>query len=167
MFKKGDFVMHPSYGAGMVTDIKELTMNGIERLYYSVDLLNGDRSLMIPIEEAEALGLGPVVDAEDILAVLRSDPGELAKDYRTRQARMAKKINSGDLEKVAEALRDLAWRRHTTQVSIKDSLLLDKARNLLASVLASHQPDHDFEKAQSRLSRILLRNFQRQKAAGA
>ncbi len=167
MFKKGDFVMHPGYGAGVVTGVKSMTMRGHKRRYYFVDLMDGERSLMIPVEEAEAVGLGPVVDDEIILAVLRSDPDELAKDYRTRQSRMEKKIYSGDLEKVAEALRDLAWRRRNTQVSVKDGILLDKAKRLLASVLASHRPDRDFEKARERLSRILLQNFQRQEAAGA
>jgi CarD family transcriptional regulator len=167
MFKKGDFVMHPGYGAGLVTGIKSMTMNGNKRRYYYVDLMDGDRSLMIPVEEAEAVGLGPVVDEESILAVLRGEPGELEKDYRARQARMSKKIYSGDLEKVAEALRDLAWRRRSAQVSIQDGILLDKAKRLLASVLASHRPDRDFEKAQARLSRVLLQNFQQQEAASA
>lgn len=166
MFKKGDFVMHPGYGAGMVTDVRRITVSGQKRRYYFVDLMDGERSLMIPVEEAEAVGLGPVVDEETILAVLRSDPDELAKDYRTRQSRMEKKIYSGDLEKVAEALRDLSWRRRNTQVSIKDGILLDKAKRLLASVLASHRPDRDFEKAQARLSRVLLHNFQQQETAG-
>jgi CarD family transcriptional regulator len=167
MFKKGDAVLHPGYGAGLVVDIKTMTVSGNERRYYHVDLLDGDRSLLIPVEEAETVGLRPVVDADPILDVLRSAPSELAKDYRSRQARLAKKIYSGDLEKVAEAFRDLAWRKHTVQFSIKDSVLLEKAERLLASVFASRRSDRDFDKARSRLSGILLQNFQQREATSA
>ena len=55
MFEKGDIVLHPGYGAGLVVGVKALTMSGNERPYYHVDLMDGDRSLMIPVEEAEAV----------------------------------------------------------------------------------------------------------------
>lgn len=165
MFEKGEIVMHPNYGAGMVVDIKGITVDGNERRYYHVDLVDGDRSLMIPIDEAETVGLGLIADSVKILDVLRSPPRELAKDYRQRQARLAEKIYSGDPEQVAEALRDLAWRKRTAKLSIRDGILLRKANRLLASVFALRRSDRDFDKACSRLSRILLQNIQQREAA--
>jgi RNA polymerase-interacting CarD/CdnL/TRCF family regulator len=166
MFKKGEIVMHPNYGAGMVIDIKGITVDGHKRCYYHVDLVDGERFLMIPVDEAETIGLGLIVDSANLLDVLRSAPIELDKDYRQRQARLAEKIYSGDPEQVAEALRDLAWRKRTAKLSIRDGILLRKAKRLLASVFALRRSDRDFDKARSRLSRILLQNIQQQEAAG-
>jgi CarD family transcriptional regulator len=167
MFEKGDVVWHPGYGAGLVMGVKRLTVSGSERRYYHVDLMDGNRSLMIPVEEAETVGLGPVVDAGLILDVLRSAPGELERDYRQRQARLSKKIYSGDLEKVAEALRDLAWLKRHARFSIKDGILFEKAERLLASVFAARRSDRDFDQARSGLSRILAQNFQQREAVAS
>ena len=39
MFKVGDTVVHPDYGAGVVTDVKEMTFLGNEKKrYYSINL---------------------------------------------------------------------------------------------------------------------------------
>jgi RNA polymerase-interacting CarD/CdnL/TRCF family regulator len=97
--------------------------------------------------------------------VLADDPQELSDNYRTRQTRAASKINSGDVKKVAEALRDLAWRGRTDGLSSGDASLKSKAQKLLASELAVQQEVEDVERASERLIKTLRRKQKARKAA--
>jgi CarD family transcriptional regulator len=165
MFRKGSQVAHPTHGAGIVIDVREITVAGSVRRYYHIDLANGNGMLMLPVEQAEEAGLRPVADPDLILDVLADDPQELSDNYRTRQTRAARKINSGDVKKVAEALRDLAWRGRTGSLSSGDANLKSKAQKLLASELAVQQEVEDVERATERLSKTLRRKQKARKAA--
>jgi CarD family transcriptional regulator len=155
MFRKGSRVAHPTHGAGVVVDVREIAVAGSIRRYYHIDLANGNGMLMLPVEQAEEAGLRPVADADLILDVLADEPQELSDNYRTRQKRAARKINSGDVKKVAEALRDLAWRGFTGSLSSGDANLKSKAQKLLASELAVQQGTEDVERASERLRKTL------------
>jgi CarD family transcriptional regulator len=165
MFRKGSQVAHPTHGAGVVVDVREITVAGSVRRYYHIDLANGNGMLMLPVEQAEEAGLRPVADPDLILDVLADDPQELSDNYRTRQTRAASKIKSGDVKKVAEALRDLAWRGRTGGLSSGDASLKSKAQKLLASELAVQQEVEDVERATERLSKTLRRKQKARKAA--
>ena len=43
MFRIGDTVIHPGYGAGTVVDIGELLCLGSDKPYYSIELSDGSR----------------------------------------------------------------------------------------------------------------------------
>jgi CarD family transcriptional regulator len=159
MFRKGSRVAHPTHGAGVVIDVREIAVAGSLRRYYHIDLANGNGMLMLPVEQAEEAGLRPVADPDLILDVLADDPQELSDNYRTRQTRAARKINSGDVKKVAEVLRDLAWRGLTGSLSSGDASLKSKAQKLLASELAVQQEAEDVERASERLRKTLRRTL--------
>ena len=55
---------------------------------------------------------------------------------------------------VAEALRDLAWRRHSSKLSNGDVRLMEKARKALANMLAS-KPKMDLREAMRKLDDML------------
>ena len=137
MFEKGQGIVHPMYGGGVIIDIQAVQVGEIASQYYRIDLINGG-ILMVPTELVEEAGLRPVMDSEAIFDVLSAEPIELASNYRSRQARIKKKIKSGDPIQIAEALRDLAWRARAKKLSSRDMKLRFKARQLLCSELAVH-----------------------------
>lgn len=157
MFRKGSRVAHPTHGAGVVVDVREVAVSGSVRRYYHIELANDSGMLMLPVEGAEEAGLRPVAKPGLILDVLAGDPKELSDNYRTRHARIGQKVNSGDVKKVAEALRDLTWRGHTGNLSSGDANLKSKAQKLLASELAVQQEVEDVERAAGRLHKTLRR----------
>lgn len=154
-FKQGDLVYHHFYGTGTITGTQTFDMGGTERPYYIVDLVIGE-VLMIPIKEAEEAQLHTPTSSETVTAVLSAAPEELADDFRRRREHLEGKINSGDPESVCEALRDLAWRESTTQLSRGDRNLMGTAKKLLSNVLV-RQPDMDIQEASQRLDGILAR----------
>jgi CarD family transcriptional regulator len=157
MFKKGDPIAHPRHGAGIVRDVQAWQMDGIKRRYYCIELASGQGTLMVPVDQAEEIGLrAAIIDPVAIVAILSAGPQELAADYRERQARIAAKVHSGDPKLVAQALRDLAWREHADNLTSRDMQLKAEAQELLASELALG-PDLDVDSAAQHLDSMIQR----------
>lgn len=151
LFKEGDAIVHPSHGAGRIIAIKRWEVDGVERQYYNIELVNDHGVLMIPVEQAEEAGLRrATVDASDLYDVLGEEPNELDSDHRKRQAEIADRIHSGDAVLVTEALRDLAWREHTDSLTERDQKLKSEAEQLVIGELAL-QPDLDLDSAAEQL----------------
>lgn len=160
MLKKGDAVVHPGHGAGVVQDTQTRQVNGGERQYHCIELVSGRGTLFIPADQVEEAGLLPVPgDAEPIITVLLDQPQDLSADYQKRKAGIAAKIHSGDVKLVAQALRDLAWRERETRLSDGDAQLKAEAQDLLTGVLAL-QLDLDVEAATRHLSQTVNRAIQ-------
>ncbi len=153
MFKPGEMVCHPRHGVGLVIEIKHMKIAGGDGLYYAVDLATGEK-LLIPVSQRREAGLRAVTRPEKINDVLASAPQALADDFRQRAADLEEKVISGDSLLVAEALRDLAWRQHSSKLSNGDARQLDKARKTLANMLVA-KPQMDLREATRRLDAML------------
>jgi len=116
MFNTGDAIVHPTRGVGVVVNIQEREWQGSSSRYYQIELLGREPSLklMIPIEEADELGLRLAIqrsEVERVWHVLRSDPEELPANHKTRHKLLRDKLHAGEVFQVAEVLRDLTWRQ--------------------------------------------------------
>jgi RNA polymerase-interacting CarD/CdnL/TRCF family regulator len=57
MFRVGDTVIHPSHGAGTVIDIEKLQSLGSDKMYYSIELLDGSKTrVWVPVKDAGTKG---------------------------------------------------------------------------------------------------------------
>lgn len=167
MFKQGDAVLHPQHGAGIITAVETCEVAGVERTYYYIELINDSGMLMMPIEQADESGLRPTKSRPDaILAVLSRNPEELASDYRKRHSNIEAKVHSGDPKLVAQALRDLAWRKAVDKLSMRDEQLKEKAQTLLASIFAL-QDDLDIDSASRHVSALVSQSIKEHVATAA
>ena len=154
-FEEGDPIVHPSHGAGRLLSIQTWAVGGVERNYYNIELINEHGTLMIPVEQAEEAGLRLAISGEDaIRKVLRKAPQELPGDHRKRQSDISDKIHSGKAVKVAEALRDLAYRERIDGLTERDSKLKSEAEDLLIGELTL-MAHHDRDSAATRLYEIV------------
>ena len=138
-FKIGDKVVHPYHGAGKVIDIEEKRFLEGGGRYYIIDLVACDGVVMVPIDKVQKIGLRRVSGSRDIsraMNILTSTPDNLPNDHRERQARAEEKLKTGDLIKVTEVVRNLAWRDHQKGLTMADSKLYRRAQTFLASELA-------------------------------
>ena len=142
-FRVGDTVVHPGYGAGEVVEIKALEFLGRERKkYYSIDLLSDPGTIvMVPVRDAEEVGLRPPIAQSRmgrVWRVLGSAPQTLPSDHKERYALVQDKLQGGDTVRIAEALRDMAWRREQkSSLTIEGKRLYDRAIRFLSAEIAS------------------------------
>ena len=162
-FSVGDAVVHPIHGAGVVTGIKEPRSLGGSKQYYSIELLGQPATLvMVPVKTAEKTGIRRPISRtklKQIWHVLRANPEELPSKHELRYQLLKDKLHGGDIFQVAEALRDLAWRREEKRyLTTEGKRLFDEGLMLLAGEIASVQGG-DYASAEAQLSRTLDENL--------
>ena len=139
MFDTGDKVVHPIHGAGLVKGIKKQDLLEQYHRYYVIDLTVDDRTLMIPVSNAEEIGLRSISQQAALSRVwhtLDATAKTLPDDYKKRQARIEEKLKTGEVIKVAEVIRDLSARKREDRLTSFDTRLLERAEQFLAGEVA-------------------------------
>jgi CarD family transcriptional regulator len=143
-FKTGDAVVHPIRGAGVVEWVEERRWRGDNDVYYKINLLGQPGTkVMIPQYAAEEIGLRPVISRaklKDVWGVLGDDPEKLPTDHKARYKMVEEKLHTGNVFKLAEAVRDMAWRRQEKgHLTTTGKRLYDEGVKLLAGEVAAVQ----------------------------
>ena len=143
MYEPGMKVVHPFYGAGVVTDIQADDIDKEKYRYYIIETVPNPNSteVIVPVEGAVDAGLRPVNDLEDIEVMLSDgcvapDPDDIEDDFRTRQDAMKKNLKSGSFKRALEAVSKLVFMSSERSLSIPDRQILDKGKDLLACEMA-------------------------------
>ncbi len=139
MFDIGDKVVHPTHGAGRVTGIKKQDLLDQYHRYYVIDLAVDDRTLMIPVSNAEEIGLRSISQEAALSQVwhsLGAAAEPLPDDHKRRQEHIQEKLKTGDAIKVAEVIRDLSALKREDHLTSFDAKLLERAQQFLASEVA-------------------------------
>jgi RNA polymerase-interacting CarD/CdnL/TRCF family regulator len=163
MFHIGDAVIHPDYGPGRVINIEKVSCLGAGKRYYEIELLDGtDTQVWVPVPDAEESGLrAPVPQAhlQQMWHALNAQPEPLPQDHKERYAQINPKLHSGDPIQLAEALRDLAWRRwQVGKLTQGGKNLYEHAIKKLAGELAVIL-DKGVQAAQAQISQRLNANL--------
>ncbi|WP_448852787.1 CarD family transcriptional regulator [Corynebacterium sp. 335C] len=155
-FAVGDTVVYPHHGAAKIEDIIERDMFGETMTYLVLQILQSDLSIQVPAKNAELVGVRDVVGEEGLLkvfSVLRETDVEEAGNWSRRYKANQERLGSGDINKVAEVVRDL-WRRDQDRgLSAGEKRMLSKARQVLVGELALAEGIDD-EKVSETFDRI-------------
>lgn len=162
-FKTGDAVVHPVRGAGVVERVEEREGNGSDGTYYRIRLLGQPvTKLVVPIDAAGSLGLRRAISqsgVRQLWQVLLADPSKLPRDHKTRCQMVKDKLSSGDTFDVAEAVRDMAWRRRREgHLSITGRRMYEDGLRFLAGEIAAAL-GVDFADAERQLRGKLLESL--------
>jgi CarD family transcriptional regulator len=137
-FDTGDLVVHPHHGAGRVVSRQQRALEGKERSYLEIDLLDSALRIMVPCESAAAVGLRAVVGPRQvrrIVDVLESGPDAAPERWSARERHYREKLKSGDVFELASVVRDLSWRATESGLAAREQMLLERSLSLLASEL--------------------------------
>jgi RNA polymerase-interacting CarD/CdnL/TRCF family regulator len=136
VFKVGETVVHPKFGAGVVVELRKITYQERERSYFCIELVENRGTLMLPMEAVEEAGLRvPMPDMSLIEEVFDYAPETLNNDIHVRQAAIEAKLSSGSLVQVIQVLRDLSWRDQTIKLSYTDHKFKEQALSKLIEEL--------------------------------
>ena len=156
-FQVGDTVVYPHHGAATIQEIKKRAIKGEEKLYLKLQVAHGDLVIEVPAENCDLVGVRDVVGeegGEKVCNVLRAEFVEEPANWSRRYKANVEKLQSGDVIKVAEVVRDL-WRREQDRgLSTGEKRMLSKARQILVSELALAEKKEESE-AEALLDEVL------------
>ncbi|MBP7148935.1 MAG: CarD family transcriptional regulator [Acidobacteria bacterium] len=144
-FKIGDKVVYPNHGIGIVKEIRDLSYGGENSTFISLQILSTDSIVMVPVQNSKAVGLRKLVSrarVRGVLEKLRDAEVDIPQDWKGRYQENQEKMRSGDIEQVAEVLKNLTFLNKVKTLSYRERKMLDRARSLVVTELAeaSHQP---------------------------
>jgi CarD family transcriptional regulator len=156
-FQVGETVVYPHHGAALIEDIETRVIKGVEKTYLVLKVAQGDLTVRVPADNAEIVGVRDVVGQdglEKVFDILRAPHTEEPTNWSRRYKANLEKLASGDVNKVAEVVRDL-WRRERERgLSAGEKRMLAKARQILVSELALAEGTNE-DKAETILDEVL------------
>jgi CarD family transcriptional regulator len=156
-FQVGETVVYPHHGAALIDAIETRVIRGEEKLYLVLKVAQGDLTVRVPAESLAMVGVRDVVGQdglERVFEVLRAPHTEEPTNWSRRYKANLEKLASGDVNKVAEVVRDL-WRRDRERgLSAGEKRMLSKARQILVSELALAEGTNE-DKAEAMLDEVL------------
>ena len=157
MYKVGDKVVYPHHGAGTVVKKEKRTILGSGREYLTIKILHNDMTVNVPAENAEKVGLRPVVDedmVEQVLDVLHGSSTKMPKNWNRRFKHNRDKMKTGDVFELAEVVRNLAIRDFQKGLSTGEKQMFTRAKKILSSELM-YALDMDEKEAEEYLDCLL------------
>jgi CarD family transcriptional regulator len=153
-FKVGDTVVYPHHGAARIEEIEVRAIKGEDKTYLVLKVDKGDLTVRVPADNAELVGVRDVVGQEGLERVFEVLRAPYTEEPTNRYKANLEKLASGDVNKVAEVVRDL-WRRDRERgLSAGEKRMLAKARQILVSELALAEKTNE-DKAETLLDEIL------------
>ena len=138
-FKVGETVVYPHHGAAHIEDISEKTIRGEKRLYLTLRVIQNDLIIQVPADSLEEVGVRDVSNDEQlehVFSILREEDVEEPQNWSRRFKANGEKLTSGDVNKVAEVVRDLTRRDADRGLSAGEKRMLSQARAILSSEVA-------------------------------
>ncbi|QPK82988.1 CarD family transcriptional regulator [Corynebacterium qintianiae] len=166
-FTVGEVVVYPHHGAARIADIEQREIGGETLDFLVLKILQSDLEVRVPVKNTELVGVRDVVNEDGlqkVFSVLRETDVEEAGNWSRRYKANQERLASGDINKVAEVVRDL-WRRDQGKgLSAGEKRMLGKARQILVGELALAKPvdEAKAEEMESGITEII----ERQVAAG-
>ena len=128
IFNPKDYVVYPTHGVGLVIDIEKREVVGQKLEMYVIEFIKDKLILRVPVDKAKALKLRKVSKPSKIQSVLKI-LSEKAKIKRTMWSRRAQeydlKINSGNIQQIAEVVRDLNRANNQIEQSYSERQLFE------------------------------------------
>jgi len=137
-FQVGEKVVYPSHGVGEITEIESQTIADTKLEVYVISFPQDKMTLRVPVSKATVSGLRTLANKSsinEVYTILNSKPKRGNKMWSRRAQEYEAKINSGEIEAVAEVVRDL-YKNVDNDRSYSERTIYESALNRLASEIA-------------------------------
>jgi CarD family transcriptional regulator len=142
MYVKGDKIVYPPYGAGVISDLEEKEIDGQMMTYYVLHIPVGNLKIMISAIKAENLGVREIYPKGKMLGVMQSILGEpvvMADNWNQRYKDNMEHIKSGNLAEVSLVYRNLMLRERERGLSTAEKKMMTTAKQIILSELMLSQ----------------------------
>ena len=138
-FKVGEKVVYPNHGIGVIEEISVREMGAGPNQFYMLRLKATDSVVMVPVANADEVGLRPPIktkDCERLLKLLGENFAAPPSDWKDRYKEFLEKMRTGDVFTVSEVLKTLTYLSLRKPLSFREKRMLERARFLVVSEVA-------------------------------
>jgi CarD family transcriptional regulator len=139
-FKLGQKVVYPNHGVGLIEQISYGYVNGKSERFYMLRIVSSGLKVMVPPSNIDNVGLRPVIrntQAGAVLSYLEKGRSDSHHDWKHRFKENSDRMRTGSLMEVATVLKGLVALSRTKPLSFREKKMLDRAKYLLVSELAT------------------------------
>jgi CarD family transcriptional regulator len=167
-FRLNEFVVYPAHGVGQIVAIEEQEVAGFKLELFVISFSKDKLTLRVPTSKVSGVGMRKISDSDTARRSLEILTGR-ARVKRTMWSRRAQeyetKINSGDINAIAEVVRDLYRSEAQPEQSYSERQLYEAALDRMVREIAAVQKSNEIDalktveaqlqKAQSRTPKAL------------
>jgi CarD family transcriptional regulator len=147
-FKVNEFVVYPAHGVGQIVSIEEQEVAGFKLELFVISFAKDKMTLRVPTSKVTAVGMRKISDPEAARRSLEILTGR-ARIKRTMWSRRAQeyetKINSGDINAIAEVVRDLYRSDAQPEQSYSERQLYEAALDRMVREIAAVQKSNEID----------------------
>lgn len=136
MYQVGDKIVYPIHGAGVIAAIEEKEILGSVNSYYMLKVPTGNISLMVPVKNAQEIGVRPVVTPDVIdrlFTHIATTEVSVIENWNKRYRENMTKIKSGDLFEIGPIYKYLLEKDLEKGLSSGEKKMYVSAHQILVS----------------------------------
>ena len=136
MFKIGDKVFYPMYGAGTICGIEERKILGEKKTYFSMKMPLDESVAMIPTATCEDIGVRYIIseiEAAKALAAFKSEVIKEDENWNKRHRDNMEKLRTGDIFQLIGVVKSLMIRDKKKGLSTSERKMLGVAKQMFIS----------------------------------
>jgi CarD family transcriptional regulator len=138
-FKTNEYIVYPAHGVGQIMAIEEQEVAGAKLELFVINFVKDKMTLRVPTAKVAAVGMRKLAEGSLVKRALETLKGR-ARIKRTMWSRRAQeyeaKINSGDINAIAEVVRDLYRSEAQHEQSYSERQLYEAALDRLSREIA-------------------------------
>ena len=137
MYNIGDEVVYPMHGAGVIVGVEDKEILGKIRKYYILKMPIKEMKVMVPVENAEEVGVRNILGREEMDEVLEilsgKDKTKMPSNWNRRYRFNMDRIKSGDIKEIARVVRFLQRVDQEKSLSTGERKMLTGAKQIIIS----------------------------------
>lgn len=138
-FSVGQKVVYPNYGVTRVEKIGLADWGGQEQECYHLRLLSNNAQIMVPKDNGDLVRLRQVSTKKKIdqlIKMLADGNIDSFKDWKGRYKQNLDKMRTGELESVAEVIKNLRKISERKSLSFREKKMYERAKHFLVSEIS-------------------------------
>jgi len=147
-FKLSEFVVYPAHGVGQIVAIEEQEVAGFKLELFVISFSKDKMTLRVPTSKGAGVGMRKISDPDTAKRSMEILTGR-ARVKRTMWSRRAQeyeaKINSGDINAIAEVVRDLYRSDAQPEQSYSERQLYEAALDRMVREIAAVQKTSELD----------------------
>jgi CarD family transcriptional regulator len=139
-FSVGEKVIYPNHGVGVIERINQREVAGRQESFYQLKIVSNSMMVMIPTSNVADVGLRKLIKKDVVNQLfdhLRRSEIVCPADWKNRFKENSEKMRTGCIFDVADVFKSLYALSHTRILSFREKKMLDRARYLLISEVAT------------------------------